>query len=86
MIVGRSKKIEGSYIDAEGKSMSTRGGMVVLAGNENWNGVGHNAVVSFDGRNYLVFHGYGASDNGRSKLLIKEISWDKKDWPVVTLE
>ena len=30
-------------------------GSIVLEGDKNWNGVGHNAVVSFDGTDYLVF-------------------------------
>ena len=29
-------------------------GSIVLEGDKNWNGVGHNAVVSFDGTEYLV--------------------------------
>jgi arabinan endo-1,5-alpha-L-arabinosidase len=43
----------------------------VLKGDENWYGVGHNAVVSFDGVDYLVFHGYDAHDAGKPKLNIR---------------
>ena len=85
MVVGRSPKLAGPYLDREGKSMATGGGTLLLEGDVNWHGVGHNAVVSFDGSDYLVFHGYDAKDNGRSKLLIEEITWDKKGWPVVSL-
>jgi arabinan endo-1,5-alpha-L-arabinosidase len=54
-----------------------------MEGDENWHGVGHNAVVSFDGEDYLVFHGYDANDEGRSKLRIFRLSWDQSQWPGV---
>ena len=83
MMVGRSEKIEGPYVDREGVPMNAGGGSLVLEGNKDWNGVGHNATVSFDGIDYLVFHGYDAKDNGRSKLRIEKIKWIN-DWPVVS--
>jgi len=36
------------------------GGTIVLQGDKNWYGVGHNAVCTFDGKDYLIFHGYDA--------------------------
>jgi arabinan endo-1,5-alpha-L-arabinosidase len=85
MIVGRAETLTGPYLDKEGKSMAAGGGSLVLAGDENWYGVGHNAVVNFDGRDYLVFHGYDANDEGHPKLLIREIHWDNNQWPEVKL-
>ena len=81
MMVGRSKKIPGPYLDAEGKPLEFGGGTLLLKGDENWYGVGHNSTYTFNGKDYLVFHGYDASDRGRSKLIIKELGWDKKGWP-----
>jgi arabinan endo-1,5-alpha-L-arabinosidase len=86
MIVGRSAKVTGPYIDRANKSMVTGGGSLLLQGDENWYGVGHNAVVSFDGTDYLVFHGYDAHDAGKPKLNIKKLNWDKDGWPVVVKE
>jgi arabinan endo-1,5-alpha-L-arabinosidase len=83
MIVGRSAKLTGPYIDHSGKPMTTGGGTILLAGDENWHGVGHNAVVSFDGTDYLVFHGYDAHDDGKPKLNIRKLNWDKDGWPMV---
>lgn len=85
MIVGRSKELTGIFTDRHGADLSCGGGTVVLGGNAGWHGVGHNAVVSCDGKDYLVFHGYDASDNGQPKLLIREIVWDHEQWPVVRL-
>ena len=83
MIVGRAKDVKGPYLDKEGNSMSDGGGTLVLAGDENWHGVGHNAVYNFDGKDYMIFHGYDASDEGKSKLRIKELTWSRDGWPEV---
>lgn len=82
MMVGRSEKIQGPYLDRDGVAMTLGGGSIVLEGDKNWNGVGHNAVVSFDGVDWLVFHGYDANDKGRSKLRMEKLSWPG-DWPVI---
>ncbi len=80
MIVGRSKNILGPYLDEQGLAMNEGGGTPVLAGNADWHGVGHNAVCTFGDEDYLIFHGYDAKDNGRSKLLLRKLSWEK-GWP-----
>jgi arabinan endo-1,5-alpha-L-arabinosidase len=82
MIVGRSKKITGPFMDKDGMDMANDGGTILLQGDNNWYGVGHNAVASFDGVDYVVFHGYDAKDNGRPKLRIEKLSWEK-GWPEV---
>jgi arabinan endo-1,5-alpha-L-arabinosidase len=82
MIVGRSSVVTGPYIDKAGVPLLKSGGTVVLQGDKNWHGVGHNATYTFNGKDYLVFHGYDAADNGRSKLLIKTLKWID-GWPVV---
>lgn len=83
MMVGRSKQITGPYLDKEGVKLENGGGTLVLAGDKDWYGVGHNAVATFDNVDYIVFHAYDASDNGRSKLRIERLDWGKDGWPVV---
>ena len=83
MIVGRSEKVTGPYLDKNGGSLARAGGTILLQGDKEWYGVGHNAAYTFDGKDYLVFHGYDAKDNGRSKLIIKAISWTDDGWPVI---
>ncbi|ALW87245.1 ABC transporter substrate-binding protein [Hymenobacter sedentarius] len=83
MMVGRAAGITGPYVDRAGVALDQGGGTVVLAGDSKWYGVGHNAVCSFDNVDYLVFHGYDASDRGRPKLRIEKLSWDKEGWPAV---
>lgn len=84
MIVGRSRTVQGPYLDDQGKDMAKGGGKLVLAGNADWHGVGHNAVFKDGEAEYLIFHGYDAHDEGKPKLRLEKIAWDKTDWPVLT--
>ncbi len=83
MIIGRSETIPGPYIDKDGESMASGGGTILLQGDENWYGVGHNATYNFNGTDYIIFHGYDANDDGKPKLIIKKLTWDKNGWPAV---
>lgn len=83
MAVGRSKDVRGPYLDRERRDLARGGGSVILQGNERWAGVGHNSVYTFDGKDYLVFHAYDLNDEGKSKLRILELQWDREGWPVV---
>lgn len=82
MVMGRSKKVTGPYIDKEGKRMNKAGGSLLLEGDKNWHGVGHNSVYSFDNTDYMIFHAYDASDKGKPKLRIEKLKWDK-GWPTL---
>jgi len=82
MMVGRSEKVMGPYTDRDGVPMNLGGGSLVMEGNKNWHGVGHNAVAAFNRIDYIVYHAYDANDNGRSKLQIEKIDWIN-GWPVV---
>lgn len=83
--VGRSEKIQGPYVDKDGVRLDEGGGTIVLQGDNAWPGVGHNAVCTFDGMDYLVFHAYDAADEGKPKLKIKKLQWEN-GWPVVLAE
>ncbi len=84
MIVGRAHSVSGPYLDRTGVPLAHGGGTILLTGDAKWYGVGHCAVYTFDGTDYLVFHGYDASDDkGRSKLRIEKLAWDANGWPVV---
>nr|WP_232362665.1 arabinan endo-1,5-alpha-L-arabinosidase [Salinimonas chungwhensis] len=83
--VGRSKNVEGPYVDRDGKSLNEGGGTLVLEGNENWVALGHNAAYTFDGKDYLVFHAYETADNAVQKLRILPMHWEN-DWPQVNAE
>jgi arabinan endo-1,5-alpha-L-arabinosidase len=82
-MVGRADKIAGPYRDKNGNRLDEGGGSLVVEGNKDWAGVGHNSVYNFDGQDYLVFHAYDVSDNGKPKLKIEKLQWDENGWPVV---
>lgn len=82
VVVGRSESLSGTFVDAEGRPMNQGGGTLVAAGGERYAGVGHNAVVHFDGTDYLVFHAYDLERDGRPYLRILPIRWEE-GWPVV---
>lgn len=83
IMVGRSKTLTGPYLDKAGVALEQGGGTQVLAGDQNWFGLGHNSVYTFDNADYLVFHGYDAADKGHPKLRIEKLRWDSAGWPQV---
>lgn len=85
VVVGRSKKVTGPYVDKEGKLMSNGGGTLVAKGNTKyWAGVGHSSHYDMDGKSLMLMHGYDKMDNGASKLIIREMKWTK-GWPSIDL-
>ncbi|MGC9472047.1 MAG: arabinan endo-1,5-alpha-L-arabinosidase [Bacteroidales bacterium] len=85
VLVGRSRNIEGPYVDRDGRLMTQGGGTLVAEGNERWAAVGHSSHYHFNGKTYFVAHGYDKLDNGRSKLIIREMKWDRSEWPTIDL-
>lgn len=86
VVVGRSEEITGPYVDKEDQELEYGGGSLVVKGNDRYAAVGHNSVYTFDETDYLVAHGYDLQDEGRSKLVMLEVTWDDNGWPVVQLE
>jgi arabinan endo-1,5-alpha-L-arabinosidase len=85
VLVGRSEKVTGPYLDREGRLLNNGGGTLVASGNQYWAGVGHSGHYDFDGVSYMIMHGYDKLDNGRSKLIIREMKWDSDGWPSIDL-
>lgn len=83
IVVGRSKKITGPYIDNMGRSMLEGGGKMVLATEGNLIGPGHfgHNIIS-DGVEKMSCHYEADLDQGgRSVLGIRPLLW-KNGWPV----
>lgn len=79
-IVGRSKNIEGPYLDKEGKQMLKGGGTLLVGRNDKYAGIGHNGLANVNGQWLFVAHGYDKSLNGRSKLVVRKLKF-KHGWP-----
>ncbi|MBQ9450647.1 MAG: arabinan endo-1,5-alpha-L-arabinosidase [Bacteroidales bacterium] len=85
VVVGRSEKVTGPYIDRDGRPLMQGGGTVVAQGDERYAGMGHCAVVNFGGQDYMFLHGYDGQADYRSKLLIGKIGWSADSWPELRL-
>ncbi len=58
--------------------MTEGGGTILDSGNDRWKGPGGEDVLN---GNIIARHSYDALNNGVSKLLINDLSWDSKGWP-----
>ena len=81
--VGRSKKVEGPYLDSKGKDMAVGGGDIIAERDDDFYGIGHSSAYKFDGQWYFMAHGYSRADNGASKLVIKKMHFNEEGWPVL---
>ncbi len=86
MMVGRATDVRGPYLDRDGVDLAAGGGTELLAGTEAFPGVGHNAVYTWDGEDYMIFHAYEAANRGRQTLKIVRLAWDAEGWPVVAAD
>jgi len=82
--VGRSKSVEGPYLDKEGRDMAKGGGTVVAFNDWQYNASGHNSAYTIDGKDWYVSHAYERG-TGMSRLIIREIQWED-GWPNVSLD
>jgi arabinan endo-1,5-alpha-L-arabinosidase len=83
IVVGRSKKVTGPYLDNMGREMLKGGGKMVLAAGNRLIGPGHfGRIVSGDGVEKMSCHYEADLDqSGRSVLGIRPLLW-KNGWPV----
>lgn len=83
IVVGRSKKVTGPYLDNMGRDMLKGGGKMVVAAGGRVIGPGHfGRVIIEDGVEKMSCHYEADLDQGgRSVLAIRPLLW-KNDWPV----
>ncbi|WP_410643294.1 arabinan endo-1,5-alpha-L-arabinosidase [Amycolatopsis sp. lyj-346] len=81
VMVGRSASITGPYSDRNGVPMTSGGGTEILAGHGSIHGPGHQAVLSDNDGDLLVYHYY--ADNGAARLGINRLTYDSAGWPQV---
>ncbi len=84
IMVGRSHKVTGPYVDADKKPMLSGGGTQLLAGNARWLGPGGESILQKAGGDVMVFHAYDAQ-TGKPALQVSTITWNG-GWPHVALE
>lgn len=86
VVVGRSKRLEGPYVNRNGEYMLDNAFTPVIKGDKYFVGPGHGSTILTDknGHTWYVFHAYEreAMSKGRQAMLV-EIKWDKEGWPYV---
>lgn len=87
---GRSRTLEGEFVDANGVSLAKGGGTTLLVSNTEFPGPGHNGDIFTDalGRDYMFFHSHWsafppetAEHLSRRCLNLQRIRWNEAGWP-----
>lgn len=82
--VGRSKSVEGPYLDRADRDMKNGGGTVVLEGDKvEWEAAGHCAAYNFNGEDIFICHGYSVKQDGAAMLIQRKITWTADGWPTL---
>ena len=80
--VGRSKNVDGPYLDKHSNDMLNGGGTVLLEGDKKqYEATGHCAAYSIDGKDIFICHGYSTEMQGAPVLIQREIRWTDDGWP-----
>ena len=83
--VGRSRNIEGPYLDANGRDMSNGGGTLVIEGDKKeFEATGHSAAYHLNSQqDIFICHGYSVKHGGQAILVKKVIEWTPDGWPTL---
>jgi arabinan endo-1,5-alpha-L-arabinosidase len=84
IVIGRSKKLTGPYLNKQGERWIDDKYSLFLAGDYDEPGRGHNGFYANKDTTYIVYHAYTRSQNGASLLNIKPLYMDNDGWPSIT--
>jgi arabinan endo-1,5-alpha-L-arabinosidase len=80
--VGRSKTVEGPYLDRKGIDMRYGGGNLFIEGDKKeFDAAGHCSAYTFGNDDIFVCHGYSIAHKGASILIQRPIRWTADGWP-----
>ena len=84
--MGRSRKVDGPYLDRDGKDMLTGGGTIFFEGDKKqYEAAGHCAVYHMNGKDIFICHGYSVKNNGTAVLVQRNLLWTTDGWPCLIL-
>lgn len=86
--VGRSRTLEGDFVDREGRLMSEGFASPVIRSQkgDHFYGPGHNGEIFTDkrGHDWMLYHCHNKSVHPNARpLMLQRIYWDKSGWPYV---
>lgn len=79
-VYGRSRNIEGPYLDKDGKNMTFGGGTYLVGPDDKFYGIGHCSAYKFDGKWYFVSHAYDIEKDGKAKLFLHQFTFSNDGW------
>lgn len=79
-VYGRSKHVEGPYLDKSGKPMLNGGGTYLFGPDNEYYGIGHCSVYDVDGQIMFVSHAYHKASGGRPVLFMRPLQFDSAGW------
>lgn len=84
--VGRSKQVDGPYVDRKGKLMTEGGGELFLEGDkQEYEAAGHCAAYDLPtSETIFICHGYSTKMNGTSVLIQRPVTWTADGWPTLS--
>ena len=85
--VGRSRQVDGPYLDREGRDMRLGGGTIILEGDkQHFEATGHCAAYHLTtGEDVFICHGYSVAHHGAPILIRRTIRWTADAWPELSL-
>lgn len=84
-VVGRSKNLFGPYVDKKGQSMMENHHEILIQGNADFVGTGHNSEIITDkaGNDWMFYHAVSKVNPTGRVLMLDQVKWIN-DWPEVT--
>lgn len=85
-VAGRSKNLCGPYVDKAGNKMLDNAHEIIIKGNEEYAGTGHNSILLEDDDNntWIIYHAYeNAHPELQRQVLLDKVNWDENGWPYV---
>lgn len=79
-VYGRSRSINGPFIDQQGKDMALGGGTMLVGPTERFFGRGHNSAYNIHGQWYFLCHAYDAEVGARAKIFLRKMYFDAEGW------
>lgn len=83
-VVGRSSSLLGPYLSKSGGSMMSNKHEILIRGNDEFKGTGHNSELITDknGDDWIFYHAYKKGGGDKRMALMDKVTW-VNDWPVV---
>ena len=80
--VGRSRSVDGPYLDKLGMDMRLGGGHLLIQGDhKSFEALGHCAAYHLNDEDIFICHGYSVPLEGASILVQRHIVWTADEWP-----